>query len=1024
MFHRIGGTMMKKLFYFTMAMFLVAGFAFAGTINLPKTGQTKCYDESGESEVEISCTGTGQDGEIQAGVAWPEPRFTDHGDGTVTDNLTGLMWTKDANLPNSTMTWDEALDYCNNLALGGYSDWHLPNMNELESLVNANEAKSATWLNSQGFTTVQADAYWSSTTYASSPDYAQIVGMWGGGVGYGVKSGSAVGYVWPVRAGQCGSFDNSVICLPKTGQTKCYDTNGNEIACTGTGQDGEIQAGVAWPSPRFIDNGNTVTDNLTGLMWTKDANLPNGTKTWQQALDYCNNLTVAGYTDWRLPNRKELHSLIDFSLYNPVLPSGHPFTNVQAAYYWSSTTYANNPDCAWIVGMWSGTMDNDSKSYYSPLSYYYVWPVRSGQSGPFGNLVISFRDKEDPSNTVIGAAADGASQVIIKISELPEDVTVNDIQITVSEEDGNLEDDKTFNSGVFTQTYTAPTYFVRDGHSEDLSQGKREIDLTITVKGQALSHAPFYLFKPPVVLIHGLWSDANAWRTLGDDLASNYGLLVYAVDYRNTNSSHFEENVDRIGNFIRAAINSAKSHGFEEPIVIKKADVIGHSMGGILTSLYIASDAYRSDINRLLSLGTPFSGSQLANYILYFLFSEMPEIDRQNWLAILEASNHSVLNGAVEDLQVGSQAINQFITTLRSHDYPVPVYAMTCDGDTDTPGPALDLVYWCLGFWDSKYSLGTYFGIGNVENTMFGTKDTDFVVAFESQKGGSSKFVKKYVIDHTNETNDYDVIQHVKVLLNSSPDSFETEGFKPMFLTCSVPAVGLPSGYESLNVGKGVVRPKGESGVLTITTPQDGALYQPGDNILIQASCQSPAESVLFVTPFGWYNDEEAPYEYDFTINEEFAGDFTVVVAALGTSGVIDSGSLQLSSVPTEPPDSIQVGPSDFLILKAGEDFSIYVYGNYQDGTVRDITTLSTTQYTSSNSAIVEVSSEGLLTVKSQGEAIITVENSGVKKDVTVIGEAQPGCSTWSDVIGKYNSYVSGQATWTDVINCYNEYAS
>ena len=67
---------------------------FASTIQLPQTGQTTCWDKNGNV---IPCAGTGQDGDIQAGVAWPNPRFTDNGDGTVTDNLTGLMWTQNAN---------------------------------------------------------------------------------------------------------------------------------------------------------------------------------------------------------------------------------------------------------------------------------------------------------------------------------------------------------------------------------------------------------------------------------------------------------------------------------------------------------------------------------------------------------------------------------------------------------------------------------------------------------------------------------------------------------------------------------------------------------------------------------------------------------------------------------------------------------------------------------------------------------------------------------------------------------------
>jgi formylglycine-generating enzyme required for sulfatase activity len=86
-------------------------------------------------------------------------------------------------------------------------------------------------------------------------------------------------------------------------------------------------------------------------MRTKNANLPNGYLTWQEALDYVkgmNNGTYEnfGYTDWRLPNRKELHSLADYLKYNPALPTGHSFTNVQANNYWSSTSNANNTDNA------------------------------------------------------------------------------------------------------------------------------------------------------------------------------------------------------------------------------------------------------------------------------------------------------------------------------------------------------------------------------------------------------------------------------------------------------------------------------------------------------------------------------------------------------------------------------------------------------------------------------------------------------------------------------------------------------
>ena len=169
--------------------------------------------------------------------------------------------------------------------------------------------------------------------------------------------------------------------LPQTGQTMSY----------ATGDDGDLERGVAWPSPRFTDNNDgTVKDNLTGLIWLKNANCANATRVWATALSDVAQLNTNGkmnnndcgdtsnsgshQTDWRLPNRKELRSLIDYSRYGPALPSGHPFTNVQSGFYWSSSTYARNTYFAWVVDMWVGDVYAYSKTYGI-----YVWPVRAGQ---------------------------------------------------------------------------------------------------------------------------------------------------------------------------------------------------------------------------------------------------------------------------------------------------------------------------------------------------------------------------------------------------------------------------------------------------------------------------------------------------------------------------------------------------------------------------------------------------------------------------------------------------------------------
>lgn len=172
--------------------------------------------------------------------------------------------------------------------------------------------------------------------------------------------------------GQTGTYNIYPAMLPKTGQTTSY----------AAGDDGALQRGVAWPNPRFTDNSNgTVTDTLTGLIWLKTANCF-GPTDWTTALSDANTLNSGecGLTDgsvegdWRLPNVRELFSPIDWERFEPALPSGHPFTNVQSSHYWTSSTNAGVTSTAWFVGLRYGLIDYNYKTH--PYS---VWPVRGGQ---------------------------------------------------------------------------------------------------------------------------------------------------------------------------------------------------------------------------------------------------------------------------------------------------------------------------------------------------------------------------------------------------------------------------------------------------------------------------------------------------------------------------------------------------------------------------------------------------------------------------------------------------------------------
>lgn len=180
---------------------------------VPRTGQTTSY-------------ATGDDGAKQKGVPLPNPRFTDKGDGTVSDNLTGLIWLKNANCTASfasvSKKWSDVLTAVAALKSGDCSlsdgsaagDWRLPNQKELASLVNlqyygpalSNNAGTAQWTSGLPFSNVPTSvgiSYWSSTPYTPSPSTSiYVVDFYAGLVSSVFKTATTSSYVWPVRGGQ------------------------------------------------------------------------------------------------------------------------------------------------------------------------------------------------------------------------------------------------------------------------------------------------------------------------------------------------------------------------------------------------------------------------------------------------------------------------------------------------------------------------------------------------------------------------------------------------------------------------------------------------------------------------------------------------------------------------------------------------------------------------------------------------------------------------------------------------------
>lgn len=189
-----------------------------------------------------------------------------------------------------------------------------------------------------------------------------------------------------------------------TGQLRCYDALGSEIACQGSGQDGAWQCGSPWPQPRFVIVDEVVEDRLTGLVWSRAANAAGFPLSWQEAFEFIaqmNRSRAFGYGDWRLPNRRELRSLVSYQAHRPALLQGHPFRQLFPSWYWSSTTAAISTAHAWYV-----QMDGARMFYGGKDQSFLVWPVRGTSNGLLA--ATGQRDCFDTSGNVV--ACDGSGQ--------------------------------------------------------------------------------------------------------------------------------------------------------------------------------------------------------------------------------------------------------------------------------------------------------------------------------------------------------------------------------------------------------------------------------------------------------------------------------------------------------------------------------------------------------------------------------------------------------------------------------------
>ncbi|MCK5703258.1 MAG: DUF1566 domain-containing protein [Cyclobacteriaceae bacterium] len=334
---------MKKAIVILFILILVSNFIHGANnrvkYRIVDTGVTDFYDN--RTQIKIPAKGDafyGQDAQYESNQA----SYTDNGDGTISDNVTGLKWQK---VMDGKMSYNEALRKVRSCSLGGYDDWRIPTIKELYSLIRFDGRV-------QGQKVIKP---FIDTGYFDQPI---------GDSSLGEREIDAQTWSLTQYVGKTMRNDETVFGVNFIdGRIKGYPKYKKASGAANVMYFRMVRGNIEYGKNNFIDNNDgTVSDLTTGLMWQKadDGN----SRSWEESLDYAENIELASYDDWRLPNAKELQSIVDYS-------RSPQTTNSPAIDPVFSTTEINDPDGnpGQYPYFWTGTMHLDGVNPYASAAY-------------------------------------------------------------------------------------------------------------------------------------------------------------------------------------------------------------------------------------------------------------------------------------------------------------------------------------------------------------------------------------------------------------------------------------------------------------------------------------------------------------------------------------------------------------------------------------------------------------------------------------------------------------------------------
>jgi pimeloyl-ACP methyl ester carboxylesterase len=717
-----------------------------------------------------------------------------------------------------------------------------------------------------------------------------------------------------------------------------------------------------------------------------------------------------------------------------------------------------------------------------------AWAVNPGNDSSFLDANFSYntcRTEGSPSlsgdpnilstcgGNVEGTVSDGLSQLLLRIvsglqgtacyaitSTSPPDQGSITTAVTTTQTAGGLE--------YGFSLYQAPAEY---GDSSDSRQVQIQFSFAPNIGNSNTTTitAPLTVIRPPVVLIHGLWSNPTAWPSIWDRPGPYY--VNSRADYHATNASSFSVNFPTVQTFVANGLQQVRDLGF----AATQADVVGHSMGGLLTRLYAGSSAFQrpdnfnmGDVRRLITLDTPHFGASTANLIVSMnansvIFRAVADV----FLGGLGFPNilpFPIQNGAVCDLAENSPALQGL-----SGGTNLPTQVITATGGP--PGAPSGGLY--LAPLETTLTAQSCFPLSpllpvcipfyifpqDIVNGFRFRQSNDAIVPLSSQQAGVGGInFASYI--HTSVTGGQDVANQTFQLLDGPSSGFAvslppvpSDGLgNPL----TVPGRGATldqQDYAGQCIGASApLKPQALSSLtereareptqvlastknriqrnsaakslasdprVQVSSPANGQKFAPGASVNITVQLTSPltattgfvAVTVPGLGPLVGTNYNGTSYLASFVIPATFAGPLTITPVILDSNNnPIQGVPVTIDVVPTSAPLSLSLlGGTYFHLTSVPSTASIHVTGNYANNLELDLTSsVAGTSYSSSNTNVLTVDSEGNVQTVAFGTAVVTVQNSGLKAFATFVIESATSAVPPQDVSSDVNISLSG----------------